>query len=113
MQEPSSCQGGVLEQHAPEMNDSEDADDQLKDVLDIRCALTSDSGMLDKMDIVQKRSNYYPQSALKLSDGMRMGGARVSVQFNEALNTHHEVTAYSCMCGRLPQTHVATRIGWK
>ena len=47
------------------------------------------------------------------SDNPNMARVTKSVTFNEDINTHHDVTAYSEVYGSLPYTLFATATGWK
>ena len=53
----------------------------------------------------------YPESALSKS-GDKISHSH-SVSFDENMNTYHKVSAYSRYYGFLPQSYVATSVGWK
>ena len=61
-----------------------------ENLLELLCALTSDNALLGEQRTAARR-----------------------VHFNDALNTCHDITPYSEICGFLPSTMVATQNGWK
>ena len=80
-------------------------------LLDLLCAITSDNELMLASASAKRRCTVFPKSGLSLPGDKLNHNYKVS--FCENLNVTYDVPAYSRYYGFLPQSYVATSIGWK